>query len=119
VPIAITNNLGSNVAAIAAGDFHTCVVTVAGGASCWGGNGGGQLGNNSTTNSNVPVAVQALVPLTVPAVASSGVVIAGGHEHSCALTSAGGVQCWGYNNLGELGNKSMTNSSLPVTVSEP
>jgi alpha-tubulin suppressor-like RCC1 family protein len=95
------------------------VTVVLGGGFCWGGNNGGQLGNNSTTASDVPVAVQALAALTVPAPAASGVVIAAGHEHTCALTSAGGVQCWGYNNLGELGNKSTTQSSLPVTVAEP
>jgi alpha-tubulin suppressor-like RCC1 family protein len=99
--------LTSGVTAIdAGGAYHACAV-VNGGAQCWGGNAEGQLGNNSTIDSHVPVQVEGL---------TSGVkAIVVGSKHTCALVK-GGVQCWGSNNSGELGNNSMTRSFVPVQV---
>ncbi|MEI6289852.1 MAG: hypothetical protein WCP19_05415 [Chloroflexota bacterium] len=39
-----------------------------------------------------------------------------GFSHTCALTSHGGVMCWGDNSFGELGDRSNTNSLYPVDV---
>jgi hypothetical protein len=94
-------------AAVAAGLAHTCVLTAAGAVSCWGYNGHDELGNGQTGGSVTPVAVAGM---------STGIAnISVGVRHSCAVTSVGGVKCWGYGR-GALGDGTIERRRTPVDV---
>lgn len=98
--------LSSGVIKIDAGSTHTCAVLIGGNVKCWGHNQYGKLGNGSTVQANLPVDV---IGLGTPATE-----VVAGSSHTCALTSIGGVKCWGNNARGQLGNNSISNSTIPV-----
>ena len=96
---------------ITAGTHHTCALISDGTVTCWGYNGAGQLGDGSTTDRNVPVAV------TGGVLAGKTVTdITAGSGYTCALISDGTVTCWGYNGDGQLGDGSNTARNVPVAV---
>ena len=104
---------GKMVSAVSAGNVHSLALCSDGTLASWGYNLYGQLGNNTTTNSSVPVAV---TTTGTPLAGKSVVVIASGTYHSMALCSDGTLATWGYNLYGQLGNNTTTNSSVPVAV---
>ena len=102
--------LSSKAVSIAAGTLSTCALLDTGGVQCWGDNEDGQLGNGTEIASGTPVDVVGL--------SAKVVSIAVGGSHTCALLDTGGVQCWGYNLDGQLGNGNVASSSTPVDVTE-
>lgn len=104
---------GKTVTAISAGEYHTCAVA-SNTASCWGYNGNGQLGDNSTTQRLIPVDVYASGALSgrsVTAIDTSGYT-----RHTCAVAS-GAVYCWGRNDYGQTGDGTTVQKIVPTAVS--
>lgn len=85
----------SGVQEISVGGRFVCAIDAASAAFCWGMNLQGQLGDGSTSPQKSPAPVAGL--------GSSVRHIAVGENHACAVTTAGGVKCWGYNANGQVG----------------
>ena len=94
-------------ATIAAGGNHVCALPVNGEVRCWGRGTSGQLGNNASADSAVPVVVSGI---------DNGTAVAAGGDSSCALRADGTVACWGLNNVGQLGNGTTGSVNFPVVV---
>ena len=115
VPVAVVTSgalAGKTLTQITAGYEMTCALDSEGTAYCWGRDVEGELGNGSTTNSNIPVAVDAGGALAGQILTQ----ITAGVFHVCAMDMAGAAYCWGSNYYGQLGDGSTTSSSVPVAV---
>ena len=95
---------------IAAGFAHTCVVTSTGRVGCWGGNAYGELGNGG---GSLDLASR---PVEVKGLGSRVREITAGGQHTCALTSAGAVACWGENRLRQVGIAPTPDGRTPTPV---
>lgn len=104
---------GKTILTVAVGGDQSLALCTDGTVAAWGENGSGQLGNNSTTDSNVPVPVIQSGVLAGKTV----VAISAGSSFSLALCSDGTIAAWGAGASGQLGNNITANSSVPVLVS--
>jgi alpha-tubulin suppressor-like RCC1 family protein len=95
-------DLGASVIVkdLALGGAHTCALLTTGAVRCWGRGTEGQLGYGNPNNlgDNEPINNLANVSLT-------GTVrkLVAGELHTCALTFAGTLRCWGRDAEGQLG----------------
>jgi alpha-tubulin suppressor-like RCC1 family protein len=102
------------VTAVSAGGGQTCVLTAAGGVTCWGNNLHGESGFPDENIWNI------LEPTPVAGLPGPMAKVVAGSLHTCALTPAGGAMCWGTNTEGQLGNDdggtAFDQSNVPVDV---
>ena len=129
VPVTVTGTSG--VTEISAGAYASLALMKNGTVVAWGRNeekvfgegGAGELGDGTTTNSDVPVPVCA-VGATAPCSAARGNLLTGvtevsaGSMFNLALLSSGKVVAWGDGYNGELGNAAggSNNANVPVPV---
>ena len=130
VPVNVSG-ISGGIIDVRAGGLYTCALTSNEAVECWGDNTAGQLGNGNNITQYSPVYVLGFTGTTVPTPTNTptntptftptpvvellpGASVAAGSMHTCALTTDGGVRCWGMNNHGQLGNSTMTNSSISV-----
>lgn len=104
---------GKSLRQITAGEDHTCAFATDGTAACWGANGHGELGNNQTKDSAVPVLVNTSGVLA----GNSPRLINAGQQFTCAALADGRAACWGDNAHRQLGNPAAGGmSTVPVAV---
>ena len=99
----------TDVAKIAAGQYHSLAVMADGTLRTWGQNGYGQLGYGFWVHSSAPKAVPSL---------SEVVDAAGGWTHSLAVRRDGTVWAWGDNTRGQLGDGTTTRRYSPVQIED-
>lgn len=107
VPTLVTG-LGSGVTAISVGGNSCAIVNSA--VQCWGLNNHGQLGDGTNVLSAVPVTVVGL-PANPVSLSSSP-----GFWTQCAVVKGGDAYCWGWNDMGQLGNGTTTGTWVPTKV---
>jgi len=96
-------------ARVQGGIAHTCALTDAGAAFCWGWNANGQLGDGSTVTRLAPVAVSG--GHTFDEIGTGG-------TYTCGR-SGNSVWCWGGNFAGQIGSGSVLPHSTPQRVAAP
>lgn len=120
VPVAVSREVdgGLEFRAIAAGAYHTCALTRAGHAWCWGWGEYGQLGNDNEISTERPVAVAA--PLGEPAPLAFRSISAG-YDHTCGVAVNGKAYCWGSNDYGQIGKGAAEYEAImrPTAVIDP
>lgn len=95
----------SGFKAVSAGNAHTVCLDNNGNVWAWGYNGSGELGNGTTTDSNMPVLITGISDVSD---------ISAGYDHTVAMQSDGTVWAWGDNFCGKLGDNTTQNSLVPV-----
>jgi alpha-tubulin suppressor-like RCC1 family protein len=92
-----------NIAQIAAGVAHVCLLDIKGEVLCW--------------PSWEPEAAENFFDAYhINGLEDDVTAMAVGAYHSCALMRRGDVQCWGQNSYGQLGDGTTTDSTVPIHV---
>jgi alpha-tubulin suppressor-like RCC1 family protein len=99
-------NLGVSYRQFAVGGYHTCAVTTADKAYCWGYAYYGQTGAGGIFDG--PTAVQGGLAFRN---------VTAGQYHTCGTTTGSKAYCWGNGSNGALGNGTTYNAFAPKAVS--
>ena len=94
--------------AIGVSAIHSCGISSADSTTwCWGDGNAGQLGDNQTFFSEVPIPVHGSL---------KAIAVDAGIFHTCALAPGGAAWCWGLNDRGQIGAIGIAEDSVPVPV---
>ena len=100
---------GVTFSTISAAGLHTCALTAAGVAYCWGHNAYGETGNGLTDGvTYAPTPVQTTLRF---------ISISAAYGETCGVIADGTAYCWGDNGYGQLGDGTTAPRIAPTAVS--
>jgi alpha-tubulin suppressor-like RCC1 family protein len=105
VPTKLTFPAGQTITQLGMGDRHSCAMSTAK-TYCWGFNGNGQFGDNSTNSATSPREI---------ALRNGSTILRGGDLHTCAIKGTS-IHCSGRNQFGEIGDMSTTQRETPTAA---
>ena len=108
-PAQVAGN-ATNWTSLSVGWSHACALRSTRRLYCWGENGFGELGINSTdTHRNIPTAV---------GTATDWASVSAGQFHTCARKTNGRLYCWGRDLTGEVGDGGTNDNAIlsPIEV---
>jgi len=119
-PVAITGieDTGTTITEIAAGGETTCAVLSSGIVKCWGSSGGTAAlgsGTNGPTSTATPITLCQSYSGSCTQTLQNVLRVSQSGFGGCAVTSGGGVFCWGFNTSGETGN-GMTSATATLVA---
>ncbi len=99
---------GNDWKQVSGGQQHTSAIKTDGTLWIWGGNGTGQLGDNTITRRSTPI--------TTFTGGTNWKQVSGGNNHTAAIKTDGTLWTWGRNNSGQLGLFAQDKRITPVTT---
>ena len=101
-----TVTFGTNWKQVSASADHIAAIKTDGTLWCWGSNGYGKFGDNTTASKSSPVQTIAY--------GTNWKQVSAGRTHTAAIKTDGTLWCWGGNSDGGLGDNTAVNKSSPV-----
>jgi alpha-tubulin suppressor-like RCC1 family protein len=103
---------GQSYSKVSAGYQYGCAITTNGTLKCWGSGSSGNLGAGTAVYSSA-------VPLEIdPGTKYADVVTLSEtfQGHTCGITTAGVLKCWGGNSQGQVGDGTKVNKMVPTVI---
>lgn len=107
-PVSI-QNLTDPISEIATGAAHTCALLSTGAVKCWGSNYYKELGDGGMVNWSA-------LPVDVFGLQVNATSVSSHSRHTCVRMNDGSSKCWGMNQNGQLGDNTLADSYVPVSV---
>jgi alpha-tubulin suppressor-like RCC1 family protein len=107
VPVAVSGGFSFRWISAGGASGHTCGIIAGSAAYCWGDNGQGQIGDNTTTDRLQPTPVSGALAFSF---------VDAGYRHTCGLATNRILYCWGSNSSGQLGINATGDRLSPTEV---